>query len=82
MFDVDPGRDTEWWMAVRRTLVHSPRFMYALAPKRCTRCSRIVATVSLDRAQGFGLRAAAVLCDQCDGVPDPRDTLHLPDNWD
>jgi hypothetical protein len=56
--------------------------MYALAPKRCTRCSRIVATVSLDRAQEFGLRAAAVLCDQCDGVPDPRDTLHLPDNWD
>jgi hypothetical protein len=42
---------------------------------------RIVATVSLDRAEEFDVRGVAVLCERCDGVPDPDHTVHVPDDW-
>jgi hypothetical protein len=55
--------------------------MYALVPKQCPHCLRIVATVSSDRAEEVDVRGVAVLCERCDGAPDPGDTVHVPDDW-
>jgi hypothetical protein len=43
--------------------------MYALAPKRCPHCGRVVATVSLEHAEKFDVHGPLVVCERCDSAP-------------
>lgn len=56
--------------------------VYALAPKRCPHCVRVLATVALDDVAEFGVPGPLVVCEQCDGLPSAANTVYLPDDWD
>jgi hypothetical protein len=56
--------------------------MYALAPKRCPHCIRILATVSIDHAEEFAVRGPVLVCERCDAVPHAHESLLVPYDWD
>ena len=55
--------------------------MYALAPRRCPHCVRVVTTVSLEDAGKFDMLGPLVVCERCDSAPAADETLHVPDDW-
>ena len=67
--------------AAQQPFVHNCLAMYEIAPKRCTHCVSVVATVQLDHAEEFGVRAPVVICGRCDTVPGADETLHVPADW-